>query len=47
MKILLYACYFVGCVNGVQRVCARIVAILYIKTFMTFDDLDPRLFHNR
>ena len=32
--------FFVGCVNGVQCVCAQIVAILHIETFVTFD-FDP------
>ena len=30
----------VGCVDGVQRVCAQIVVILHIETFVTFD-YDP------
>ena len=29
--------FLVGCIDGVQRVCRRMVAILFIETFMTFD----------
>ena len=32
-----YVSCFVGCVNGVQRVSARMVAILNIEIFVTFD----------
>ena len=28
---------FVGCVDGVPCVCALVVAILHIETFVTFD----------
>ena len=37
-KILLYAfLLFVGCVDGVQSVCARIVAILHTETLKACD----------
>ena len=29
--------FFVGFIDGVQRVCARMVAILDIETFVTFE----------
>ena len=32
--------FFLGCVNGAQRVCVRLVAILHIETFVTFG-FDP------
>lgn len=34
--------YFIGCVDGAQRVCARMVDIFHIETLMTFD-FDPCL----
>ena len=35
--------FFVGSVDGVQRVCARMMAILHNETFVTFD-FDPSFF---
>ena len=29
--------FIVGCVNGVHRVCARIVVIFHTEAFVTFD----------
>ena len=42
-KSLLFAFrLFVGCLDGVQCVCARMLAILHTETFMSFH-FDPSL----
>ena len=45
-KTLLYVFdFFVGCVNGVQHICAQTVAIHHIEKYVTFDS-DPFLFQD-